>query len=477
MSCEPPERNKYMTADSSEVENRQCLPVIQAKGLGKRYLMYEKPLDRLKQAMWGKRKQYYQEFWALRGINMNIMRGESVGIIGKNGSGKSTLLQLICKTLEPSEGDIAVQGRVAALLELGSGFNPEFTGIENVYMNATLLGLTRKQIDERLDSMLAFADIGDFAMRTVKSYSSGMQVRLAFSVIAHVDADILICDEALAVGDAIFTQRCMRFIKEFQDHGTLLFVSHDMGSVAALTNRCIWINQGQLCFDGISRTGLRLYMEFCQHESGYRNLPATQIDQKDEQPLAESSPEDLNLGIPSREDIDGWQRHIRRIAFEQATNLSRGAPMDDHCDGIARIESWAMIGRSGRETKTPQAGELVDLVVCCKAAQNLRLPFVGFQVVDRRGLILFGENTAGLKKTEEIIVESGLRFYAVFQLVWPQLSPGDYGINLAVSTGTFSEHKNHHWINDSFIVTVLESERMVNGIFSPEVTSSHWDVY
>jgi lipopolysaccharide transport system ATP-binding protein len=203
---------------------------ISVRGVSKCYQIYAKPEHRLKQAVWPrlqrllgrKGERYYREFWALRDVSFELRKGETLGVIGKNGSGKSTLLQIICGTLTPTGGEIRVAGRVAALLELGSGFNPDFTGRENIYMNGAVLGLTREQIDARFDDIVAFADIGDFIGQPVKTYSSGMYVRLAFAVIAHADADILVIDEALSVGDVFFSQKCMRFLRTFQENGTVI---------------------------------------------------------------------------------------------------------------------------------------------------------------------------------------------------------------------------------------------------------------
>jgi lipopolysaccharide transport system ATP-binding protein len=205
---------------------------IRVQGLSKRYEIYTKPSDRLKQfvlpllqRLTGKAsKQYFREFWALKDVSFEVRKGQTVGIIGRNGSGKSTLLQMICGTITPTTGSIQTNGRVAALLELGSGFNPEFTGRENIYMNASVLGLNSSEIDIRFNDIVDFADIGDFVEQPVKTYSSGMMVRLAFAVIAHVDADILVVDEALSVGDAFFAQKCMRFLRKFMETGTVLFV-------------------------------------------------------------------------------------------------------------------------------------------------------------------------------------------------------------------------------------------------------------
>ena len=197
---------------------------------------------------------------------MKCKRGETVGIIGRNGSGKSTLLQMICGTLNPTGGSIQTHGRIAALLELGSGFNPEFSGRENVYMNGAVLGLSREDIDQRFDAIAAFADIGEFIEQPVKTYSSGMYVRLAFAVIAHVDAEILVIDEALAVGDAVFTQKCMRFLRKFKEEGTLIFVSHDMGSVLNLCERAVWLHHGQLRQMGESKEIAEAYLQYTLQE-------------------------------------------------------------------------------------------------------------------------------------------------------------------------------------------------------------------
>ena len=189
---------------------------------------------------------FFREFWALKDVSFEVKRGETVGIIGRNGSGKSTLLQIICGTLSPTGGQVETHGRVAALLELGSGFNPEFTGRENVYMNGSVIGLSRDEIDTLFDDIVAFADIGEFIDQPVKTYSSGMYVRLAFAVIAHVNADTLVIDEALAVGDVFFVQKCMRFLRKFMDEGTIIFVSHDTGAVVNLCNRAFMLNKGQV---------------------------------------------------------------------------------------------------------------------------------------------------------------------------------------------------------------------------------------
>ena len=229
---------------------------INVNNLSKCYQIYDTPRDRLKQfivpslqrlARGQNPRQYFREFWALKDVSFEVRKGETLGVIGRNGSGKSTLLQLVCGTLSPTRGNIEVHGRVAALLELGSGFNPDFTGRENVYMNAAVLGLSSAEIDARYDEIVSFADIGGFIDQPVKTYSSGMLVRLAFSVATQVDPDILIVDEALSVGDMGFQKKCMEKIDEFRKNGkTIFFCSHDMHAVDSLCNAVIWIKDGQI---------------------------------------------------------------------------------------------------------------------------------------------------------------------------------------------------------------------------------------
>ena len=242
---------------------------IHVSNLSKCYDIYNRPADRLKQFIFPRLQglvgkmpgQFYREFWALNGVGFEVKKGETVGIIGRNGSGKSTLLQIICGTLTPTLGEVETNGRIAALLELGSGFNPEFTGRENVYMNGAILGLARAEIDTRFDAIVDYADIGDFIDQPVKTYSSGMLVRLAFSVSVNIDPDILVIDEALAVGDAEFQFKCMERLDHLTRSGvTLLFVSHDLGTVRAFCNHAIYLEKGVIKATGAAEDVTELYL-------------------------------------------------------------------------------------------------------------------------------------------------------------------------------------------------------------------------
>lgn len=234
---------------------------VRVEGLSKCYHVYERPQDRLKQGLWRGRKQFYREFWALRDISFEVRKGETIGIIGRNGSGKSTLLQIIAGTLTPTSGTVQVTGRIAALLELGSGFNPEFTGRENVIMNGAILGLSQADIASRFDEIAAFADIGEFIDQPVKTYSSGMIVRLAFAVSVCVDPDTLIIDEALAVGDMAFQFKCMQRLDQLSRSGvTLLFVSHDIAAVKAFCRRAVYLEKGKSRASGSAGDMAELYL-------------------------------------------------------------------------------------------------------------------------------------------------------------------------------------------------------------------------
>jgi len=251
--------------------------MVEVRSLNKSYLLYDRPSDRLKQFLFPKMQRvllrspsdYYREFRALKDVNLSVNKGETVGLIGRNGAGKSTLLQIICGTLAASSGEVQVNGKIAALLELGAGFMPEFTGLENIYTYATVLGLTKAQIDERLDDILSFADIGSFVHQPIKTYSSGMMVRLAFAVATAVRPDVLVVDEALSVGDIAFQNKCLRHIQDFiSQGGTTLFVSHSATQISTFCDRAYWMHEGAVREEGPAREVVRKYVNFMR--DGYQ---------------------------------------------------------------------------------------------------------------------------------------------------------------------------------------------------------------
>lgn len=415
---------------------------IEVAQLSKCYQIYDKPSDRLKQMLMRGRKNYYREFWALKDISFTIQKGETVGIIGRNGSGKSTLLQMVCGTLNPTHGSIQTHGRIAALLELGSGFNPEFTGRENVYLNGTILGLTHEEIEARYADIVAFADIGQFIEQPVKTYSSGMVVRLAFAVIAHVDADILIIDEALSVGDAFFTQKCMRFLRQFMDNGTVLFVSHDTAAVKNLCTRCIWLNNGEIAAQGSSKEVTELYLQdyYAQIQESTPSDAAT----------APVSPVTADTTIPARiyrdqrQDLfnnSNLRNDIRLFAFDiDAPSFGSGA---------AKIISVEFRDTQGRALNWVVGGEEVCLRILVAVGQNMTSPIVGFVVKDRLGQALFGDNTYLSFMDKPVHAIAGQMLQAQFQFVMPRLMNGDYTLTVSIAEGTQEDHVQHQWIFDA----------------------------
>jgi lipopolysaccharide transport system ATP-binding protein len=420
---------------------------IRIEGLSKRYEIYDAPRDRLKQfllprvqrAVGRQPTQYFREFWAVKDVSLEIRRGETVGIIGRNGSGKSTLLQMICGTLSPTSGHIETNGRVAALLELGSGFNPEFTGRENVYLSGSVLGLSVAEIDARFEDIAAFADIGDFIEQPVKTYSSGMMVRLAFAVIAHVDAAILVVDEALAVGDAFFTQKCMRFFREFISKGTLLFVSHDTSSIKSLCNRAVWLDHGKVVREGspkdICERYLEAYYESANQSTRSASKALTGRAQEAPLPLRDQRLEFINAS--------NLRNDLRVFAFDpQAASFGeRGASIINvlFLDEQERPLSWIV------------GGEMVTLQIRVEAREALDSPIVGFQVKDRLGQTLFGDNSYLTYLDRPLQCEPGCVLETRFRFEMPILPYGDYSIATAVATGTQQEHVQHHWIHDAVI--------------------------
>ena len=409
---------------------------IKVQSLSKCYHIYDKPQDRLLQMFTCGRKQYYREFWALNDVSFEIKKGETVGIIGRNGSGKSTLLQMICGTLNPSSGSIATLGRIAALLELGSGFNPEFTGHENVYMNAAILGLTPEEINTRFDDITAFADIGEFIHQPVKTYSSGMMLRLAFAVIAHVDADILIIDEALAVGDAFFTQKCMRFLRQFMKDGTVLFVSHDVSSIKNLCNRAIWLEKGQVMHEGTPKDVCELYLEaFYEAQQGKSTSTKLRVAKNTNHVIAMKDQRlDFINASNLRNDLQIFQFNPDAASFGL---------------GGAQIAQVSLLDEEEQPLAWMVGGELVKLHIVAKVYQELNSPIIGFQIKDKLGQVLIGDNTFLTYKDTPLYCECEGELEAYFGFSMPILPAGDYSISVAIANGTQENHVQHHWIHDA----------------------------
>ena len=406
--------------------------------LSKCFRIYKRAHERLFQILSFGRKQYYREFWALKDVSFEIQKGETVGIIGHNGSGKSTLLQLICGTLNPTKGHIETNGRVAALLELGSGFNPEFTGRENVYMNASILGLSKDEINHRFDKIIDFANMHDFIDQPVKTYSSGMMLRLAFSVIAHVDADILIVDEALAVGDAVFTQKCMRFLRDFMKTGTVLFVSHDAATITSLCNRAIWMEKGNIIKEGPPKEVCELYHQACYEAQQGKSEKTKFI------PLHKIQPREIIKDQRMRFiNCSNLRNDLQLFKFDpDARSFGKGG---------AQIYDVHLIDESREPLSWIVGGETVTLCILVQAHIHLDSPIIGFYIKNNLGQILFGDNSYLSYSETPIHCKEGSKLHAEFVFSMPVLPAGSYSITATIANGTQSDHEQHHWMYDAVL--------------------------
>lgn len=351
--------------------------VVHTSGLSKCYQIYEKPHHRLLQMLLGRfGHRYFREFWALRDVSFDISKGKVIGILGKNGAGKSTLLQMLCGTLAPSSGTVNVNGRVAALLELGAGFNPEFTGVENVYMNGQILGLSRQNIDAKLPAIEAFADIGEFIHQPVKTYSSGMFARLAFAVSVHVDPDVLIVDEALSVGDSWFQHKSMAKMRDLMSHGcTVLFVSHSIDSVRALCDEVIWLDSGRIKMQGDVTSVTNAYMNDVFIEHNRITLEA----------LAGGNNATQAAAAPEHEKTDQAVAHLSKDLVHTAA---------EHVDGGHVLEVLATEVRNaqGEVTDHLEQGEAFALEFKVQFLKSLKNISLGFLIKDQFGQDLTGES-------------------------------------------------------------------------------------
>jgi lipopolysaccharide transport system ATP-binding protein len=407
---------------------------VRANNLGKCYQIYDQPLDRLKQSLWRSRRRFYREFWALKDCSFEIKKGETVGFIGSNGSGKSTLLQIICGTLNPTEGELGVSGQIAALLELGAGFNPEFTGRENVYMSASIMGISRSEIESRYNKIAAFADIGSFIEQPVKIYSNGMYVRLAFAVAVNVSPDILVVDEALSVGDARFQHKCMAKIRKFCQTGTVIFVSHDTAAVTELCSRAIWIESGRIRMDGLPKYVVEKYLQFMYEGDSRFDTPVLKSDGDFQRDF------DTRGFTPVGDNIR--QFGDRRVTIEAVRLISQGSR-----NGVA------------------YAGQACEIGVALHAHKDIADPIVGFIVKDRLGREILGDNTNLIKKKVPSL-SSGRRYVITFQMdAWPNLLEGEYSLTVAIADGALNDHMQCHYLHDAVIFKSVPV-RMPGGILS-----------
>lgn len=440
---------------------------ISVQNLSKCYQIYENPRDRLKQFVMprihrvttNKPKQYFSEFWALKDVSFEINKGETVGIVGRNGSGKSTLLQLICGTLNPTSGSVKTNGRIAALLELGSGFNPEFTGRENVYMNASVLGLGKDEIDARFDDIAAFADIGQFIEQPVKTFSSGMMIRLAFSVAINADPEILIVDEALSVGDELFQRKCFSRIEAIRASGaTILFVSHSGGTIVELCDRAVLMDSGEKLAFGLPKQIIGRYQKLLYAPADKCKYIREQIRHADQQVLENftlvdgDSKEDLTIAkhtLTLEESFDSKLKPSSTIAYE-----SHGA----------YIEEPTILTLAGDMVNNLVRGNKYRYTYNVRFTKNATNVRFGMLIKTVSGVELGGGVTANLTKNSISSVEAGSTFIVEFQFKC-NLNQGVYFLNAGVVGEVEGIESYLHRLIDIAMFRVLpDSDSLSNGI-------------
>lgn len=409
--------------------------IIEFRSVFKKYPIYSSPSARLKELLCLNRVSFHRDFAALDAITFDIRRGETFCIVGENGSGKSTLLQIVAGILHPTSGEVAVHGRVAALLELGTGFNPEFTGRQNVYMNAAILGLSRQEIDAKFSQIEEFAEIGDFIDQPVKTYSSGMAVRLAFSVAIHVEPEILLVDEALSVGDIYFRQRCLRKVHEMRDAGvTILFVSHAISEVKALGDRTMWLESGRIKDIGNTDTVVTRYM--------------AAMVAKDDAYLA------------------GTHRKAQAASLEavRAPEIVDSIPNVDHRfgDGRAEVIGIAILDTGGQPLYILDPSSTIVVRISVRANEPIMLPIVGFMLRNHIGLDFAGANTA--REAFDLPPMSAGDIYTVdFHLQLPELYPSAFSFSPAIADGTLHSYRTCDWVDNAIVLQMGPGEGQVYG--------------
>ena len=429
---------------SNELTGEVKQTSITTRNINKTYRLYTRNSHRILETFHPFRKQYHKPFIALDDISFSVKRGESIGIIGKNGSGKSTLLQILCGVLQPTAGEVQVEGRISALLELGAGFNPEFTGRENVYLSGTIMGLPREYIDENIDKILSFADIGEYVDQPVKLYSSGMYVRLAFATAISAEPEILIVDEALAVGDIFFQQKCIAHMKEMRKNATIVFVTHDMHAVTNLCERVILLEKGHIIFDGEPIDGVSQYTKLI-HNERFR-----EADEEEKAALDEN--EETSAVV---EEQEGW----------------RLVPEDDKGGALeVEIKKLRVVDADGKPVVTVVKGDTVTIQLILEAQRKIDNLIIGYTVKDRIGNSIFGENTCS-SLTESFAINEG-HSIVTYDFKWPEVYPNTYTMTVGIGEGTDPfVHTIHCWAHNILSVEALSPGRGIHGIFNNPIQS------
>ena len=410
--------------------------VIQVINVSKMYKLYDRHMDRLKEALGLSRKKCYTEHYALNHINFEVNKGETVGIIGTNGSGKSTILKIITGVLNPTEGEIKVNGRISALLELGAGFNMEYTGIENIYLNGTMIGFSKEEIDAKLDDILAFADIGEFVNQPVKTYSSGMFVRLAFAVAINIEPEILIVDEALSVGDVFFQAKCYHKFEEFKEAGkTILFVSHDLSSVSKYCDRVVLLNKGEKLAEGTPKEMIDLYKKLLVNHMDEADTSETEVVEH------EATPQPIA-------DTRLWKEA-----------LSVNPDTVEYGNGNASIVDFAILDANGNISGNIEKDTDFAVKMKVRFATDIQDPIFAFTIKDLRGTEITGTNSMFENKYVQPQHEGDERIITFKQKM--SLQGGRYLLSLGCTGYKDGEFQVYHRLYDVCEITVISEHNTV----------------
>ena len=446
---EQEERKRYMSAENTtntgaqEAENAEKY-AVEVKNVTKIYRLYDKPIDRLKESLSVSHKEYHKDFYALSDLSFTVEKGQTVGIIGTNGSGKSTILKIITGVLTPTTGEVTVRGKISALLELGAGFNQDYTGIENIYMNGTMMGYTKKEMDAKLPEILDFAEIGDFVYQPVKTYSSGMFVRLAFALAINVEPEILIVDEALSVGDVFFQSKCYRRMEEIRKNGTtIIMVTHDMGSIIKYCDKVVLLNKGEFIAEGEPGHMVDLY----------KKILANQLDS-----LKEELESDYSGGMLGEEkNVKAEKAHSDGSLMKDKITIN--TDRTEYGDGRAEIFDLGLFDAKGNLTNLLLKGEMFTIKERIRFHAPIKCPIFTYTIRDKKGTDLTGTNTMYEKADVKGKKEGESQEITFTQKL--DLQGGEYLISLGCTGYRNGEFVVFHRLYDVCSLTVISDRNTV----------------
>ncbi len=434
---------------------------IEVKDVSKMYKLFDSNLDRVKDSLNLGRKKVYQEHFALHHLNLQINKGETVGIIGTNGAGKSTLLKIITGVVNPTEGEILIDGRISALLELGAGFNMEYTGIENIYLNGTMMGFTKEEIDARLPEILEFADIGDFVYQPVKMYSSGMFVRLAFAVAINIDPEILIVDEALSVGDVFFQSKCYKKFEDFKKMGkTILFVSHDLGSISRYCDRVILLDKGHKLAEGIPRDMIDLYKKVLVHQVDVDAI----IKGQEEENFINSSQQDQDEKVAdvirnATQSVGGTALEHNREDQSWQSYFKINPNLNEYGNGVANIIDFKVEDEKGNLTSAIEKGTEFTITSKVKFHSDVENPIFTYTFRNVQGTAITGTNTM-YEQAEVKPAKSGDCYVASFRQRM-NLQGGEYLLSISCTGYENGDFVVYHRLYDLLNISVISHKDTV----------------